>query len=70
MRAKLRAVYEELRKRMTRPAAEQSQYLRAVVVGHMRCCGVPRNGIRLKTFRFRLAKLWSALCAAAARSGH
>ena len=24
----------------------------------MRYYGVPRNGMRLKTFRFRLAKLW------------
>jgi RNA-directed DNA polymerase len=58
MRAKLRAVHEELRKRMTRPVEEQGQYLRSVVSGHMRYYGVPRNGMRLKTFRFRIAKLW------------
>ena len=58
MRAKLRAVHEELRKRMTRPVAEQGQYLRAVVAGHMRYYGVPRNGTRLQTFRFRIAQLW------------
>ena len=58
MRAKLCAIHEELRKRMTRPAAEQGQYLRSVVAGHMRYYGVPRNGTRLQTFRFRLSKLW------------
>jgi len=58
MRAKVRAVHEELRKRMTRPVAEQGQYLRSVVAGHMRYYGVPRNGTRLQTFRFRLSKLW------------
>ena len=58
MRAKLRAVHEELRKRTTRPVAEQGQYLRSVVAGHMRYYGVPRNGTRLQTFRFRLSKLW------------
>jgi RNA-directed DNA polymerase len=58
MRAKLLAVHEELRRRMTRPIEEQGQYLRSVVQGHMRYYGVPRNGTRLKAFRYRIAKLW------------
>ena len=35
MRAKLCAVHEVLRKRMTRPAAEQGPYLRSVVAGQL-----------------------------------
>ena len=58
MRAKLRTVHEELRIRMHRSTDEQGQYLRCVVAGHMRYYGVPRNGKRLKTFRFQIAKLW------------
>ena len=57
-RAKLRAVQEELRKRMHRPIAEQGIYLRSVVVGHMRYYGVPRNGARLKAFRLQISRLW------------
>jgi RNA-directed DNA polymerase len=67
MRAKLLAVGQELRRRLTRPTDEQGQYLRAVVSGHTRYFGVPRNGRRLHTFRFRVARLWhKALC----RRGH
>lgn len=58
MSAKLRAVQEELRKRMHRPVAEQGAYLRSVVQGHIRYFGVPRNGARVQTFRYRVAQLW------------
>jgi RNA-directed DNA polymerase len=56
--AKLLAVQEELRRRMHRPIEEQGQYLRAVVGGHMRYYGVPRNAARLKLFRWRITQLW------------
>lgn len=58
MSAKLRAVQEELRKRMHRSVAEQGAYLRSVVQGHIRYFGVPRNGARVQTFRYRVAQLW------------
>jgi group II intron reverse transcriptase/maturase len=58
MSAKLRAIREELRKRMHRPVAEQGAYLRSVVQGHIRYFGVPRNGARVQTFRYRVAQLW------------
>lgn len=58
LRAKLRAVQEELWKRMHRPIAEQGRYLRAVVGGHMRYYGVPRNAARLKMFRYRITQVW------------
>lgn len=56
--AKLLAVQEELRRRMHRSIEEQGQYLRAVVGGHMRYYGVPRNAARLKQFRWRVTQLW------------
>jgi RNA-directed DNA polymerase len=58
VRAKLRAVKGELWKRITRPIEEQGEYLLAVVGGHMRYYGVPRNDARLKTFRWRIVQMW------------
>lgn len=56
--AKLQALKLELKKRMHRPIAEQGQYLKAVVSGHVRYFGVPNNGARLMTFRREAARLW------------
>jgi RNA-directed DNA polymerase len=58
MRVKLQAVRVELQRRMHRPLPEQGKYLRAVVGGHMRYYGVPRNAARLKLFRYRITQLW------------
>ena len=63
MRAKLKDVKLELRRRWHHGVAAQGQYLRAVVVGHGRYFGVPRNSARLSAFRFQVARLWHrALC--------
>ena len=58
MRAKLREVSEELRRRMHHRIEEQGAYLRSVVAGHLRYYGVPRNAARLKTFRYRITQIW------------
>lgn len=58
LRGKLQALKLELKKRMHRPIAEQGQYLKAVVSGHVRYFGVPNNGARLMTFRREVARLW------------
>ncbi len=58
MRAKLQAVKEELSRRMHRSIAEQGRYLRAVVNGHTRYFGVPRNGTRIGQFRRYVVRLW------------
>jgi len=58
MRAKLLAVKEQLRRRMHQSIAEQGRYLRAVVSGHVRYFGVPRNGQRIGKFRMRIEHLW------------
>jgi len=56
--AKLREVNTELRRRLHDPIPEQGKYLRAVIVGHTRYYGVPRNGPSLTAFRSALARMW------------
>jgi group II intron reverse transcriptase/maturase len=58
MRAKLRTVKEELRQRIHQSIVEQGQYLRAVINGHTRYFGVPRNGTRIGQFRRAVGRLW------------
>jgi len=56
--AKLRALREELRRRMHRPISEQGAYLRSVLLGHFRYYGVPMNGPALGAFRQAVGYLW------------
>ena len=56
--AKLQAIEQALRRRMTCSTDEQGQYLQAVLLGHARYHGVPNNGQRLRTFRYQVAKRW------------
>jgi RNA-directed DNA polymerase len=58
MQAKLQAVKLELRRRMHTPVPEQGRYLRAVVLGHLRYYGVPRNGPALWSFSRAVGRLW------------
>lgn len=58
MQAKLSEVKAELRKRRHAPIPEQLAYLRAVVSGHMRYYGVPRNSHALWAFRQGVGRLW------------
>ncbi len=58
MQAKLREVKEELRRRRHLTIGEQAKYLGAVVHGHARYYGVPRNFPALHTFRWALGRLW------------
>ena len=58
MRAKLKAVKAELRRRMHDPIPLVGAYLRSVVAGHMRYYGVPRNGAALSSFRRAVGWLW------------
>jgi group II intron reverse transcriptase/maturase len=58
LRAKLRAVKAELRRRLHDPIPEQGAYLSAVVRGHYLHCGVPMNGPALKAFRFAVGWIW------------
>ena len=56
--AKLRALKEELQRRMHMPIGEQGAYLRAVLAGHFRYFGVPMNGPALSSFYSVVGRLW------------
>jgi group II intron reverse transcriptase/maturase len=56
--AKLRALKEELQRRLHTPMGEQGAYLRAVLAGHFRYYGVPMNGPALSSFYSVVGRLW------------
>ncbi len=58
MRAKLREVKEELRRRMHQPIPEQGRWLRQVVTGFFAYHAVPTNSAALGTFRYYVVNLW------------
>jgi hypothetical protein len=61
MPAKLQEVKEELRRRRHTTIGEPAEYLRAVVQGHIRYYGVPRNFPALNAFRWALGPTVVAL---------
>jgi hypothetical protein len=58
MRAKLRAIKEELRRRMHEPIPQQGQWLRQVVRGYFAHHAVPTNVASLSAFRNHVVDLW------------
>ena len=58
MRAKLKAVKEELRRRMHWPIPEQGQWLKQVVTGFFNYHAVPTNSRALRAFRHRVIIAW------------
>src|SRR5436190_1259050 len=58
MRAKLRALKEELGRRMHEDISVTGQWLQSVMRGHARYFGVPRNSQPLWAFRAHLTRLW------------
>lgn len=58
LRAKLKAVKLELKRRRHLPLPEQARWLAAVLRGHYQYYGVPYNSRALATFRFRVVALW------------
>jgi group II intron reverse transcriptase/maturase len=58
MRRKLKALQQELRRRMHAPVPEQGQWLRAVLIGHYQYYGVPLNWVALSEFRHHLVHMW------------
>jgi hypothetical protein len=58
VRAKLKALSEELRKRINHRIAEVGQWLRTVLLGHYRYYGVPRNYRSLHAFRRDVIERW------------
>jgi group II intron reverse transcriptase/maturase len=58
MRAKLRAIKEELRRRMHEPIPQQGHWLRQVVRGYFAYHAVPTNVASLSAFRYHVVNLW------------
>ena len=56
--AKLRALKDELKRRMHDPIQQVGAYLRSVVTGHFRYFGVPMNGLALSAFRRAVGRVW------------
>jgi RNA-directed DNA polymerase len=58
MRAKLREVKEELKRRRHEPIPMQGQWLRSVVQGHLAYFAVPGNTDAVATFRTQIGRHW------------
>jgi len=58
MRAKLKSVKAEMRRRMHHPIPEQGRWLASVLSGHYRYYAVPDNGKALRCFRWRVMRHW------------
>jgi RNA-directed DNA polymerase len=58
MRAKLRMIKEELRRRMHQPIPVQGKWLRQVVTGYLNYHAVPTNSRALSAFHFFVTDLW------------
>ena len=58
MRAKLKQVKFELRKRMHAPVPEVGKWLKMVTEGHYRYYGVPMNLSALISFRYQVIRYW------------
>lgn len=58
MRAKLRQVNEQLKRRMHQPIPVQGRWLAQVVRGHMAYYAVPGNTDKVAAFRHHVTRLW------------
>ena len=58
MRAKLRMIKDELRRRWHQSIPDQGQWLRRVVRGYFNYHAVPTNGRTLEVFRHHVTDLW------------
>jgi RNA-directed DNA polymerase len=58
MRAKLKAVYDQLKRNRHRPVPEQGRWLASVLRGHLAYYAVPGNVRAVDAFRFQLLRRW------------
>jgi RNA-directed DNA polymerase len=58
VRAKLKEIGQELRRRMHQPVSEQGRWLGQVVKGYFAYHAVPTNSIALGNFRHHVTELW------------
>ena len=58
MRAKVREVKDELKKRMHNTIQDTGRWLRTVVTGHYQYYGVPGNSHAMSEFRYLISQRW------------
>ena len=58
MRAKLREIKDQLKRRRHQPIPMQGKWLRSVVQGHLAYYAVPGNTDAVAAFRTQLSRLW------------
>jgi hypothetical protein len=58
VRAKLKEIKEELRRRMHQPIPEQGSWLAQVIKGFFAYHAVPTNSAALNKFRYQIIRLW------------
>jgi RNA-directed DNA polymerase len=58
MKAKIRAIRQDLRRRLHTPLAEQGKWLGSVVRGFLAYHAVPGNGPSINAFRFHVIRAW------------
>ncbi len=58
LRAKVKAIKLELKRRLHDPLPKQGEWLRSVLLGHFRYYGVPTNGPALSEFRYQVVRAW------------
>jgi len=69
IRAKLRRIKPELRKRMHDPLTQTGQWLKSIVRGYFNYYAVPGNTASLSLFRHRLLVLWWHIAVGARSAG-
>jgi RNA-directed DNA polymerase len=70
MRAKLKALNIEMKRRMHTPIPEQGQWLRSVLMGHYQYYGVPRNYPAMGAFRQEVVQQWRRSLERRSQKGH
>ena len=55
---KLKEIKGELRRRMHEPVVMMGQYVRSVILGHMRYYAVPMNAVSVSDFRIAVGRIW------------
>ena len=58
LRAKIKAVRKEIKRRMHAPVPAQGKWLRAVITGHLNYYAVPGNRKSVDTFRTEVMRSW------------
>jgi RNA-directed DNA polymerase len=58
LRAKIKEVRQEIRKRMHTPVPDQGKWLRSVIIGHLNYYAVPGNRESVDAFRTEVIRSW------------